>query len=133
MEDLSVGMEESISVTIDQEAIDNFVKLTKDNHPLHTNKSYALKNNYKNVIAHGLLIASFSSTLIGTKLPGENALVLSQSFKYKSAVYPGDKLFYLGKITEIDHRFEIISVKIIVRNQDQEKVASGNYSIKIRS
>lgn len=133
IEDLVVGMEESITVAIDLEAIETFVELTRDNHPLHTDRSYALKNNYNDVIAHGLLIASYSSTLIGTKLPGENALVLSQSFKYSNAVYPGDELKYIGKITEIDARFGIVTVKIIVRNQDQEKVASGNYSIKIRS
>ena len=132
IEDISLGLEVKRVVEIAREDIENFAQMTQDFHPLHTNIDYAKDCGFDDIIAHGLLISAHSSTLIGMQLPGENALVLSQSFKYGKPVYPGDTITYTGRVKSIDNRFNTIEVKIIVKNQAGQKVGSGIYNVKIR-
>ena len=130
--DISLGLEVKRIVQIERKAIEGFAKMTQDFHPLHTNIDYAKECGFNDIIAHGLLISSYSSTLIGMQLPGENALVLSQSFKYGKPAYPGDTLTYVGRVINIDNRFNTIEVKIIIKNQFLQKIGIGIYNVKIR-
>jgi 3-hydroxybutyryl-CoA dehydratase len=41
-------------------------------------------------VAHGMLVGSLISTVIGTKLPGSGAIYLEQNLKFKKPVYIGD-------------------------------------------
>ena len=132
IEDIQIGLEVERVVEISRETIANFAEMTQDFHPLHTDVEYAKNHGFNDIIAHGLLISSFSSTIIGMQLPGENALVLSQSFKFGKPVYPGDTLQYKGVVKDMDDRFNTIEVKILVKNQEGKKVGSGIYQVKIR-
>ena len=125
---LSVGMSESINQMVSEEMILDFCKTTNDYHPLHSNKQYALENGFDNIIAHGLLISSLSSSLIGMKLPGENSLVASQNFHFRKPVYPGDELEITGEIIEKDERFQAVQIKIKIKKViSNELVATGKY------
>jgi len=125
-------MTASISKQLLLSDIEAFCTLTGDNHPLHTSVEYATEHGFDNVIAHGLLISSFSSTLIGMKLPGKNTIITSQSFKYRNTAYPGDLLEIKGEITAKEPRFNTVEVKVKIHNQNKKLVSSGLYKIKIR-
>lgn len=131
IEELEEGMSFTITREITESVISDFAQLTGDHHPLHTNKEYAIANGFENIMAHGQLITSFSSTLIGMKLPGENAIIMSQSFKYKRPAYAGTLLNIKGVVTSVDLRFSFIIVKIIVTN-GEENIAEGKYTVQIR-
>ena len=131
-EELEIGQTETIEIQLLLSDIESFCILTSDYHPLHSSKRYAIKNGYDDIIAHGLLISSFSSALIGMKLPGENALITSQSFKYRHPTYPGDRLLISGKIVFKETTFNTIEVKVKIHNQASKLVASGLYKIKLR-
>ena len=45
---------------------------------------------FKGRIAHGMLTASFISTVLGTKLPGPGCIYVSQNLKFKAPVRIGD-------------------------------------------
>ena len=62
LSDIRVGLSEEISKNVLQEDIDSFAALTGDRHPLHTDKDYAKASGYKDVIAHGLLLSSYTSS-----------------------------------------------------------------------
>lgn len=131
--DLYIGQKEEMEVLIDESEFNKFIELTKDEHPLHVDEEYAQSNGFETKIAHGLLIAAYSSKMVGMQLPGQEALVLEQSFKFIKPVYSGDVLKYVATIVSMDDRFQTIDLKIRVKNQSNILVAVGNYSIKIRS
>lgn len=132
-EDLSVGMEAEMTHIVVEEAIKSFCKLTGDTHPLHTSIDYANAHGFKNIIAHGLLISSYSSSIIGLSLPGENAIIISQEFKYRNPLYPNSKISVKGKISEIDERFKSIKVNVKIRTTDSNTlIATGSYKVKLR-
>jgi len=73
-ETIKVGDKAELTHTITLSDIEKFVDLTGDDNKLHVDEDYARKTTFKKPVAHGMLGASFISTVIGTKLPGDGAL-----------------------------------------------------------
>jgi 3-hydroxybutyryl-CoA dehydratase len=133
IDELEEGLEATIERLLTVEDIQNFANLTQDFHPLHTSVVYAKANGFEDIIAHGLLLSSFSSGIIGMKLPGENAIIMSQTFTYKNPVYPGTQLLIKGVIDKRDTRFSLLEIKIKITSIDNSQVfATGKYSVKVR-
>ena len=78
-----VGDIEQLKHIIKEKDLDDFAKLTGDNNPIHMDESYASKSRFGERVVHGMLSASFISTIIGTKLPGKGALWISQTLDFK--------------------------------------------------
>ena len=134
IDNLEEGLEAKIERLLTKEDIQNFANLTQDFHTLHTSAVYAKSNGFEDIIAHGLLLASFSSSIIGMELPGENAIIIAQSFVYKKPVYPGTQLLIKGVLNKIDTRFSLLEIKIKITSIDNIQVfATGKYSVKVRS
>ena len=131
LDDLTEGLSVTIERSVSEEDIQAFCELTSDYHPLHTDEAFARKQGFGTVIAQGLLISSYVSALIGMKLPGEKALIMSQSAKYMKPVYPGDELSITGAVKKRDKRFSIIQVKVTILNQNSEKVAEGDVMVQV--
>ena len=105
IDQLRVGMTESVSKIITIEDVRKFSELSGDTNPIHLDKKYAKETRYKKNIAHGLMCASYFSGIFGTKLPGLGSIYVSQSLKFKRPIYIDDKVDVIVKITEIDtHR-----------------------------
>lgn len=134
IDNLKEGLEVKIERLLTREDIQSFSNLTQDFNPLHTSLVYAKENGFEDIIAHGLLLSSLSSSIIGMKLPGENAIIISQSFVYKKPVYPGTQLLIKGVLNKIDTRFSLLEIKIKITSSDNIRVfATGKYSVKVRS
>lgn len=101
-EDLSVGMEASYAKTITNDDILAFAELCGDINPVHLSDEFAASTVFKKRIAHGFLIGSLFSTVLGTKLPGPGCIYLSQSMKFKAPVYIGDEVVATLKVTGLD-------------------------------
>lgn len=97
-ESVKVGDKAEITHTITVGDIEKFVDLTGDDNKLHIDEEYAKKTQFKKPIAHGMLGASFISTIIGTKLPGDGALWFSQSLDFLLPVRVGDKIVVAAEI-----------------------------------
>ena len=77
--EIKIGDKAEIKHTITQIDIDKFVDLTGDDNKLHVDEEYVSTTSFKKPVVHGMLGASFISTLIGTKLPGDGALWYAQN------------------------------------------------------
>ncbi len=91
-EDLELGMEASVSKTVTMTDIEAFASVSGDFNPVHMDPEFAAKTIFKQVIAHGLLTASFISTVFGMKIPGPGAIYVSQSLNFKAPVRVGDEV-----------------------------------------
>jgi hypothetical protein len=70
--------------------------------------------------------------IIGMKLPGENALIISEQFSYYKPVYVGDLITINGIVAKIDQRFQIIDVKIKIKKENI-LVSDGLIRVKVRN
>ncbi len=101
LEDLKVGMTAVYAKTVTEADIVMFAGISGDINPVHLNHEFAAETMFEGRIAHGMLSASFISTVIGTKLPGPGAIYLSQNLKFKAPVRAGDTVQARTTITEI--------------------------------
>jgi 3-hydroxybutyryl-CoA dehydratase len=69
--EIQIGEQASLTKTITDEDIQAFAKLTGDVNPVHLLDSFAQTTMFKERIAHGMLVASLISAVLGTKLPGK--------------------------------------------------------------
>lgn len=90
IEDLTEGQSASYSKTVTEADIVLYAGISGDTNPVHLDADFAKGTMFKERIAHGMLTASFISTVLGTKLPGPGAIYLSQTLGFKAPVKIGD-------------------------------------------
>ena len=91
-ETLQVGDTAEFRHTVTKEDVLKFANLTGDDNALHVDPEFAAKTSFKGVVAHGMLGASFISTVIGKYLPGNGSLWISQNFEFLLPTRIGDTL-----------------------------------------
>ena len=101
IEDLSVGMNASISKTVTTDDIVKFSEVSTDINPVHLDAAFAATTPFKGIIAHGMLSASFMSAVLANKLPGPGTIYLGQTLKFKAPVRPGDEVTATVTIKEV--------------------------------
>ncbi len=101
LEELRVGMTAVYSKTVTESDINLFCAISGDTNPLHLDYEYAKSTMFGGPIAHGMLSASFISTVIGTKLPGPGCVYISQNCRFRAPVRAGDTVRARATIEEI--------------------------------
>ena len=129
--EIQIGQTAEIIHTITNDDIMKFVELTGDDNRLHTDADYAANTSFKKPVAHGMLGASFISTIIGTKLPGDGALWFSQSLEFLLPVRVGDTLIIRAEVLKKDDRSQIIEIQTDITNQHKQKVTQGVAKVKV--
>ena len=129
--DIKIGDKAQIKHTITQEDIKKFVDLTGDDNKLHVDEEYVAKTLFKKPVAHGMLGASFISTIIGTKLPGDGALWFSQNLEFLQPVRVGDKLRITAKVIKKTDRTRTVELQTDIFNQHKQRVTTGVAKVKI--
>mgnify|MGYP001411805779 FL=1 len=103
-EDISIGLTKSLTHTITQTDLERFVELTGDDNKLHVDKDFAANTSFRKPVVHGMLGASFISTIIGTKLPGDGALWFAQTLEFLLPVRVGDTLTVAAQVVKKNER-----------------------------
>ena len=111
--------------------IKKFVEMTGDDNPLHVDRTYAETTPFKDIVVHGMLGASFISTLIGTQLPGKGALWISQTLNFLLPVRLEDILTISCVVTRIQERDRILDLETTITNQFKQQVLSGEGKVKV--
>jgi len=94
------------NVNVTDLSIKKFASASGDKNPIHLNEKFAKNTIFKSRIAHGMLIASFISSVIGNKFPGNGTIYVSQDLKFKRPV----------KINDVV-KIKIIVEKIILKKK----------------
>jgi 3-oxoacyl-[acyl-carrier protein] reductase len=128
---IKVGQSTEITHTITKDDIRKFTELTGDDNRLHTDADFAAKTSFKKPLAHGMLGASFISTIIGSKLPGDGALWFSQSLEFLLPIRVGDTLRIYAEVIKKDDRSRVIELKTDITNQHRQKVTQGVAKVKV--
>lgn len=128
---IAVGDRQELVKPITEGDIRRFVKLTGDDNPLHVDPSFAATTPYKDIVVHGMLGASFISTVIGTKLPGPGALWVSQAMDFLLPVRLGDVLTVACTVRAKHERERLLELETQIVNQNGQVVLSGTGRVKL--
>lgn len=130
-ESISVGDRAEIRHVLTDHDISRFVELTGDDNRLHVDAKFASTTSFKRPVAHGMLGASFISTIIGTKLPGDGALWYSQTLEFLLPVHVGDELLITAEVVGKIDRLKAIEIRTDIHNQHKQQVTGGVARVKI--
>jgi|TARA_B100001971_G_C17721969_1_gene301647 3-hydroxybutyryl-CoA dehydratase len=131
-DEIKVGDSFSFDKFIDNAMVDSFAELTHDYNPLHTDHNYAKNTEFGGRIAHGMLIGSFFSTLVGMLCPGKKCLYLSQDLSFKNPLRPDSRVTVMGVITNKSDAIKVIEIETIIKNNKGSVIVSGNAKVKVR-
>lgn len=90
IEDLEPGMAESFSKTVTARDVELFGEVSGDVNPVHFDEEFARGTIFKGRIAHGVLSASYISTVLGMEMPGPGTIFMSLTTRFKAPVRIGD-------------------------------------------
>ena len=132
LEDLSVGMSAVFAKTLTDADVVMFAGISGDINPMHMNQLFAEGTRFKARIAHGMLSASFISTVIGTRLPGPGCVYVSQSLRFRAPVKVGDTIVARAKVSAIDAARKRITMET-KRIVDDSVVVEGEAVVMVSS
>jgi len=130
-EEIEIGDSASITKTITEADVVNYAGIIGDFNPVHVDAEFARTTMFGERLAHGMLTASFISTLVGRCMPGINGIYLSQELKFLKPVKIGDTITARAEVIgKIDEKRRLI-VKTTVANQRGELVIDGKAVTKV--
>ena len=123
--EIEIGDSASFSKTVTEADVVNFAGVSGDFNSAHINAVEASKGMFGKRIAHGMLSASFISTVLGTTLPGTGCIYMSQELKFTKPVFFGDTITATVTVVEKNVEKNRVKLETICTNQDGEAVIKG--------
>jgi 3-hydroxybutyryl-CoA dehydratase len=130
LEDLTVGMTAAYSHTLTDQDVHSFADLTGDHNPLHLDEDFARTTRFKGRIAHGMLSASFFSTVLAI-LPGPGTIYLGQTLSFKAPVRIGDTVEARATVSDINADKGLVKLKTVCR-VGETVVIDGEATVMVR-
>jgi 3-hydroxybutyryl-CoA dehydratase len=119
IDEVTVGMTATYERVVSIADIEAFAAVSGDHNPVHLDDAYAKTTLFKGRIAHGMLGASFISTVLASQLPGPGTVYLGQTLAFKAPVRPGDKLEARVTVTEVRREKKQVVLKTECRVGDR--------------
>lgn len=127
-EEIELNESASFTKTITETDVVLFAGISGDLNPAHIDDVAATESSFKGRIAHGALVASLISTVLGTKLPGNGTIYLRQDSSFLKPVYIGDTVTATVTVKEKTERKRVI-FETVCTNQENETVLTGEATV----
>ncbi len=121
----ALGQKAAFTKQITARDVRAFAELSGDTNPVHLDENYARQSRFGARIAHGALSVALISAVLGSQLPGEGTVYLSQSIKFVKPVYFDDTITATAEIIALRADKGIVTLKTVCANQRGEVVAEG--------
>jgi len=129
-DEIQVGERATFSRTVTAERVDAFAEVSGDYNPVHVDEAFAATTSFGERIAHGMYAASLVSTVIGTRLPGVNAVYLGQQMRFTAPTRIGDTLTAECEVIAKRSDKPILTLRTTVTRQDGVAVLEGEAVVK---
>ena len=126
---IQVGDFATFSKTISESDVYMYAGISGDLNPAHVNQVEAEKGMFKERIAHGMLTASFISTVLGMHLPGPGTIYLGQELSFKRPVKFGDTIEAKVEVIEKIEEKNRLILRTTCTNQHGEIVIDGKATV----
>lgn len=131
---LSLGQTASFSKTITESDVYNFAGIVGDFNSAHVNAVEAEKGIFGKRVAHGMLVGSLISTVLGTKLPGPGTIYMEQDCKFLAPVYFEDTITATVTVSNVINAEKgIYKLSTTAVNQENKKVVDGYAVVMYRA
>lgn len=129
-DEINIGSLYEFERIFTKDDVKKFADLSGDYNPLHLDAAYGQKSPFGKNIIHGMLAASFFSTLIGMYCPGERALYLGQTLEFKKPLFVGDQIKVRGVVIEKRESTRLIVIKTQIL-RGKEIAINGEAKVRV--
>jgi acyl dehydratase len=130
-DDLTIGKRESLTVDFSEALVQRFIEMTGDNNPLHCDQECVASMGLPGRVVHGMLTTSFVSTLVGTRLPGRNARLLSVSTSWPKPLFVGSTVQLEAEVIQRSPPARTVKLELRERNQSSALVLEGTALVEV--
>ena len=116
--------------TITDSDIVRFAEVSGDRNPVHLDAAYAARSPFGQRIAHGFLIGSLISAVLGTDLPGPGTIYLGQTLKFLAPVHINDSVTVSVEVIAVREEKRLLTLRTECINQDGMVVLTGEATVK---
>ena len=120
-----VGDKAQRSLTLTQEHVETFARLTGDYNPLHFDADFAKATRFGGLVVQGGLTTGLLHALVAMDLPGPGSVFLSQNWKFTAPVFIGDTITARAEVLSVHASKPVTQLKVIVTRQTGETVLEG--------
>jgi acyl dehydratase len=99
---LQVGQTVQIERVFEQADFDRFARLSGDDNPIHVDAAFAARTRFGRTVAHGMLLYSAVSAVLGSRLPGPGMLPVEQDLMFPSPTYAGERVTIRVLVTGVE-------------------------------
>lgn len=122
--ELTPGQAAEFTKTVTETDVVLFAGITGDLNPAHVDEPAAARGRFGGRVAHGMLTASFISTVLAMRLPGPGTVYLQQTLRFTRPVRIGDTVTARAELLELLPKGRA-RFATTCRNQDGQTVVEG--------
>lgn len=130
--DLYIGQNCVLHRSFTPDEVRQFATLSLDTNPLHTNAEFASHSRFGQLIVPGMLSASLFSAIIGTRLPGNGSIYLSQNLSFRKPVYPNREVIATVTVIHIDKEKNRVNLSTTLHDVDGTLLIDGAALIQLQ-
>jgi 3-oxoacyl-[acyl-carrier protein] reductase len=120
-----------LSTVITEKDVQAFADASGDYNPLHMDAGFARRTSFGRRVAHGMVVASYVSRLVGMHLPGPGALWTQQSFRWLAPVFIGDALEISLTVKHKSSGSTTLTIQVRAANQNGKTVMEGEGMVMV--
>lgn len=125
IQDLEVGQCKELRVSVPADAIAQFVTLSGDGAPLHTDAEFAKKAGYDGPVVHGAYLAALISRFVGMEFPGSRSVLERMDLSFRGPCYAPTELTITGTVKQVSEAVSSVALTITVQNPEGIVLVSG--------
>ena len=122
---LAVGQKATRSLTLTEDHVAAYAKMTGDYNPLHFDPDFVARTKFGKLVVQGGLTTGILNALVAMDMPGPGTVFLSHDWKFTAPVYIGDSITGEAEILSLHSTKPVTQLKITVTRQTGEIVLEG--------
>ena len=128
--ELRVGQRATLQRTFTQEDFNRFADLSGDDNPIHVDEEFAASTYFGRTVAHGMLLYSTLSSLLGKQLPGPGSWQVEQELMFPAPTFSGEPVDFTVEVSGFPTN-QLVEVSTRVTRADGEAGATGKAILRL--
>lgn len=125
-----VGAYRKFIRTVSETDVKEYATVSGDYNPIHLDEEVAKKSIFGGRIAHGMLIVSYISAILGNEFPGNGTVYLGENVRFVRPIYVGTDIELEFTILNIDEKNNV-QIKTDVYDENGNKAVEGTAYVKL--
>ncbi|MCZ8285140.1 MAG: MaoC family dehydratase [Bacteroidia bacterium] len=123
--EIKTGQKASIRKTFTLQEVQHFSDISLDSNKIHFDYEFAEKSIFGKPIVQGPLVSSLIGGILGTTLPGDGTIYMSQESNFKKPVFIGEAIVVNVEVIDIRTDKNIITLRTWVEKENGEIAIEG--------